>query len=200
MQPLIKPFSESCVQNFPPILAVIKPLLVDCKTLLEIGSGTGQHAVYFAAELPQLTWQTSDVAEYHAGIEMWRQDAALDNVKAPLTLDVLQADWPPLQPDAVYSANTLHIMNPEMVKACIAGVGKLLQTGGLFIVYGPFNYQGKYTSESNADFDQWLAQRGVGSAIRDFEWVDELAQAAGMTLVDDVAMPANNRILVWRKN
>lgn len=195
----MKPFSESCVQNRQPILEVIKPLLQDSKTLLEIGSGTGQHAVYFASELPHLSWQTSDQTQYHPGIQMWLDEAGLDNLKAPLTLDVLQADWPPIRPDAVFTANTLHIMSPGMVEACLSGVGGILPPGGLFIVYGPFNYGGKYTSESNAGFDLWLARQNPDSAIRDFEWVNELAAEAGMELQDDVAMPANNRILVWRK-
>lgn len=195
----MKPFSESCVQNREPILEVLRPLLADRKELLEIGSGTGQHAVYFAPEFPQLIWQTSDVPEHHPGIQMWLQESESGNIKPPLTLDVLQADWPVIQPDAVFTANTLHIMNPAMVKACVAGIGGLLQTGGLFVVYGPFNYNGEYTSESNAHFDQWLAQREAGSAIRDFEWVNELANNAGMVLEQDVAMPANNRTLVWRK-
>lgn len=195
----MKPFSESCVQNCEPILEVLRPLLADRKALLEIGSGTGQHAVYFAPEFPQLIWQTSDVPEHHPGIQLWLQESESGNIKPPLKLDVLQADWPAIRPDAVFTANTLHIMNPAMVKACIAGIGGLLQTGGLFIVYGPFNYGGQYTSESNASFDQWLAQREAGSAIRDFEWVNELANNAGMVLEQDVAMPANNRMLVWRK-
>lgn len=195
----MKPFSESCVQNCKPILEVLRPLLADRKELLEIGSGTGQHAVYFAPEFPQLIWQTSDVPEYHPGIQMWLDESETDNIKPPLVLDVLQADWPAIQPDAVFTANTLHIMDSAMAEACILGVGSLLQAGGLFIVYGPFNYNGEYTSESNAAFDRWLAQRGAGSAIRDFEWVNELAGVAGMVLEQDVAMPANNRILVWRK-
>lgn len=187
------------MQNRQPIIEVIKPLLRGCKELLEIGSGTGQHAAYFAPELPQLNWQTSDQSQYHPGIQMWLDEAGLPNVKPPLKLDVLQADWPALQPDAVFTANTLHIMSPQMVEACIAGVGQILQTGGLFMVYGPFNYHGEYTSESNARFDQWLAQQNPDSAIRDFVWVNELVEDAGMVLQDDVAMPANNRILVWRK-
>ncbi|MEZ5537992.1 MAG: DUF938 domain-containing protein [Thiolinea sp.] len=195
----MKPFSESCVQNRQPIIDVLKPLLKDCKELLEIGSGTGQHAVYFAPELPHLSWQTSELSRHHPGIQLWLDEAALPNVRPPLTLDVLQADWPAILPDAVFSANTLHIMSPEMVEACILGVGGLLRPGGLFIVYGPFNYNGEYTSESNARFDQWLAGQNPESAIRDFEWVNELAEDAGMELKDDVAMPANNRILVWRK-
>ncbi len=195
----MKPFAESCVQNRGPILNVLRPLLADRKALLEIGSGTGQHAVYFAPEFPQLIWQTSDVPEHHSGIQMWLDESEANNIKSPLVLDVLQSDWPATRYDSVFTANTLHIMNPAMVETCIAGVGQLLEVGGLFIVYGPFNYNGQYTSESNAEFDRWLVRRGTGSAIRDFERINELAGAAGMVLEQDVAMPANNRMLVWCK-
>lgn len=197
---MTKPYSESCVQNRDAILAVIEPLLQAHKTVLEIGSGTGQHAVYFAQAMAHLAWHTSDQAIYHAGIQQWLDEAQLPNVHAPLILDVLQPSWPQPEVDAVFTANTFHIMSMEMVSACIAGVGKLLPPGGLFLVYGPFNYNGEYTSGSNAQFDQWLAAQNPDSAIRDFETVDQLAQQAGMVLQDDFAMPANNRILCWRKH
>ncbi|MEZ5480177.1 MAG: DUF938 domain-containing protein [Thiolinea sp.] len=195
----MKPFSESCVQNREPILAVLKPLLADSQAVLEIGSGTGQHAVYFAPELPHLRWQTSDVAEHLPGIRQWLAEAALPNLPEPLQLDVLQPHWPDVNVDAVFTANSLHIMNWAMVQACFAGVGELLQPGGRFIAYGPFNYGGQYTSPSNARFDQWLARQGRGSAIRHFEDLQQLAQAAGLQLYEDFAMPVNNRILCWEK-
>ncbi|MGB0848311.1 MAG: DUF938 domain-containing protein [Thiolinea sp.] len=195
----MKPYSESCVQNRDAILSVIQPLLAERKAVLEIGSGTGQHAVYFGAAMPHLNWHTSDQAVYHEGIRLWLEEAQLSNVHMPLTLDVQQANWPPLNVDAVFTANTFHIMSEAMVADCIAGVGKLLATGGLFIVYGPFNYQGEYTSASNASFDQWLVMQNPESAIRDFEKVNRLAEEAGMALQEDYAMPANNRILCWCK-
>ena len=197
---MTKPYSESCVQNCDPILEAIHPLLSKHKAVLEIGSGTGQHAVYFGEAIPHLQWHTSDQIIYHAGIQLWLDDAQLANVHAPLKLDVLQPEWPKVEVDAVFTANTFHIMSMDMVAACIAGVGKLLQSGGLFMVYGPFNYSGQYTSESNANFDQWLALQNPESAIRDFEWVDQLAQQAGIVLQDDIMMPANNRMLCWRKS
>lgn len=195
----MKPYAASCDENREPILAVIKPLLSKSQAVLEIGSGTGQHAVYFAEQLPHLIWQTSDQLEYHAGIKAWLQDAKLPNVYPPLLLDVRQADWPDLKIDAVFTANTLHIMSWAAVQACFAGVGKLLPSAGLFIAYGPFNYGGQFTSPSNARFDQWLKQRDPDSGVRNFEDLNLLAIQAGLELETDYAMPVNNRILVWRK-
>ena len=193
-----KPFSESCVQNRDPILNAIRPLLVNTTSLLEIGSGTGQHAVYFAAGLPQLVWQPSDCAQYLPGIRLWLEDANLKNIQPPLELDVTQA-WPALNIDAVFSANTVHIMHWHMVEALFSGVGKLLPSGGRFLLYGPFNYRGAYTSESNARFDAWLKARDPASGVRDFEKLEQLATRAGLVLHDDITLPANNRILVWQR-
>jgi len=195
----VKPYSPSCDQNREPILAVIVPLFADRQQVLEIGSGTGQHAVYFAGKLPHLHWHTSDQPVYHAGIRAWLDEAGLPNVYPPLTLDVRQAAWPELPVDAVFSANTLHIMGWDAVEACFAGVGKLLPAGGLFAVYGPFNYNGQYSSASNARFDQWLKQQDPASGIRDVADLGVLANKAGLVLQADYAMPVNNRILCWRK-
>ncbi|SKA74374.1 Protein of unknown function [Thiothrix eikelboomii] len=195
----MRPYAAACDENREPILAVLKPLLHESEAVLEIGSGTGQHAVYFGEQLPHLTWQTSDQLDYHAGIRAWLQSAQLPNVYPPLLLDVRQTEWPKLQVDAVFSANTLHIMSESAVQACVAGVGSLLPTGGLFIVYGPFNYGGQFTSASNARFDQWLKQRDPDSGIRNFEDLHALAAKAGMELQADYEMPVNNRLLVWRK-
>jgi len=172
---------------------------VNCRSVLEIGSGTGQHAVYFAEKLPLITWQCSDLEENHDGIMQWLDEAALSNTPAPLLLDVRSHDMSGLSFDAVFSANAIHIMGWDAVKSMIRGVGKILSENGLFILYGPFNYGNRYTSESNAGFDEWLKQRNSGSGIRNFEDVDELANEARMTLLEDIAMPANNRILCWRK-
>jgi len=193
-----KPFSESCVENRAPIFAVLQPRLRNCRRLLEIGSGTGQHAVYFAADLPHLTWQTSDRADNHPGITAWLEEAALRNVEPPIGLDVLTDDWPSAEFDAVFSANTAHIMPAVAVEAMFRGVGRLLQPGGLFLLYGPFNYDGAYTSESNARFDAWLKQRDPMMGIRDLSWLGELAASAGLALVEDIEMPVNNRTLVWK--
>lgn len=196
----MKPYAASCDENREPILAVLNELLHDRHVLLEIGSGTGQHAVYFGEQFPQLIWQTSDQLEYHAGIKAWLQDAKLPNVLTPVLLDVCQAIWPELTVDTVFSANTLHIMSWEAVQACFTGVGRLLPSNGLFIVYGPFNYAGQFTSASNARFDQWLKQRDPESGVRNFEDLNRLAASTGLELQADYEMPVNNRILVWRKS
>lgn len=194
-----KPYSESCDQNRDPILAVIKPLFADRQTILEIGSGTGQHAVYFAAQMPHLIWQPSDTSEYLPGIQAWSDEAALPNLLPPIKLDVMQTDWPAVKADAVFSANTAHIMSWPMVEQFFAGVGEHLPQSGLFVLYGPFNYDNQYTSPSNAQFDGWLKARDPQSGIRNLEDLDRLAQEAGMRLKKDYAMPANNRILCWEK-
>jgi len=194
----MKPYSESCDQNRDPILTIIAPLLNKCKTVLEIGSGTGQHAVYFAQKMPHLVWQCSDQVEYHAGIAAWLTEAQLDNLRSPLPLDVSQP-WPELNVDAVFSANTAHIMSHHQVRDLFDGVANCLNDGGHFILYGPFNYQGQYTSASNARFDDWLKSRDPHSAIRDFEALNQWATELGLILKNDYAMPANNRILHWQK-
>ncbi|MBM3341933.1 MAG: DUF938 domain-containing protein [Betaproteobacteria bacterium] len=193
-----KPFSDACERNRGPILGVLREAFARARHVLEIGSGTGQHAVYFAEHLPHLTWHTSDRPEHHAGIRAWIGDSGLNNVKPPLTLDVRQPAWPVSAVDAIFSANTLHIMDSSSVEAFFAGVARVLATGGVLAVYGPFNYGGRFTAASNAAFDAALRSRGEGSAIRDFEAVNELARKSGLKLMQDVAMPANNRALLWR--
>ena len=194
-----KPYSESCNQNRDPILDVLKHQLGVSKSVLEIGSGTGQHAVYFAKNLPHLVWHTSDCRPYLSGIQMWIEEANLDNVRIPIELDVNQPTWPDHDIDAIFTANSVHIMNAEEVVSLFAGAGENLNVGGLFIVYGPFNYNRCYTSESNARFDNWLKSRDPLSGIKDFEEIDQLAQKAAMQLLDDIEMPANNRLLIWRR-
>lgn len=195
----MKPYSESCDQNREAILQVIQPLLEDATSVLEIGSGTGQHAVFFAHRMPHLQWYTSDRVDYHEGIRQWLDEAALNNTHPPFALDVRQKLWPDRQYSAVFAANTAHIMHWHEVEAFIAGVGGVLQTGGRFMLYGPFNYNGGFTSESNARFDVWLKNQDPQSGIRDFEAIDQLARQAGLEMLQDVAMPANNRTLCWKK-
>jgi cyclopropane fatty-acyl-phospholipid synthase-like methyltransferase len=196
----MKPYSESCDQNRAPILEVLHIELAGRSHLLEIGSGTGQHAVYFAPEFPDLVWQTSDVNNMHVGIQAWLDEAALENILPPLALDVCRDRWPLDRYDAIYSANTVHIMAWPEVECLFAGIGKTLKQGGVFCLYGPFNYDGNYTSESNARFDEWLKARDSASGIRDFEALQNLADKAGMKLKRDYQMPANNRTLVWSKH
>jgi len=167
--------------------------------VLEIGSGTGQHAVFFARALPHLIWQTSDVEEYHSGIQTWIADEGPDNVRAPLSLNVETDSWPDTRFDAIFSANTVHIMSwPEVIKM-FSGSGQVLSGGGRFCLYGPFNVDGKFTSKSNARFEQWLKMQNPKSGIRDQAALDTLANEAGLVRVATHVMPANNNILVWEK-
>ena len=196
----MKQYSQSCVENQVPILNIIKPLLTNVTTVLEVGSGTGQHAVYFAQHLPNLIWQSSDQDQYLNSINSWIDEAKLDNTPMAIPLDVTNTGtWPSIEVDAIFSANTAHIMSWEMVVDFFQGVGKMLNPGGMFILYGPFNYNGEYTSQSNANFDLWLKDRDPNSAIRDFEALNKLATEAELILVNDYEMPANNRILYWKK-
>jgi cyclopropane fatty-acyl-phospholipid synthase-like methyltransferase len=196
----MKPYSESCEQNRAPILKVLRVELTGRTRLLEIGSGTGQHAVYLAPEFPRLLWQTSDRSDMHAGIQAWLDDQNSPNILPPLPLDVRQDRWPSTRYDAVFSANTVHIMTWSEVEYLFAGVGSVLESHGVFCLYGPFNYRGSYTSESNARFDEWLKARDPASGIKDFEALRDLAEKAGMDLKNDYEMPANNRTLVWSKH
>ncbi len=194
----MKPFSQACLNNREPILDVLRRVFANSRRVLEIGSGTGQHAVYFAEQLPHLHWQTSDLAENHAGINAWLDEFCGDNLSRPLKLDVTSGIWPCEKVDAIFSANTAHIMSWEAVQQMFAGIPEVLDSGGVMALYGPFNYHGAYTSDSNQRFDVWLKTQGLHRGIRDFEQVDGLAHQAGMTLMEDNAMPANNRLLVWR--
>jgi SAM-dependent methyltransferase len=188
----VKPFSEASERNRGPILEVLKRILSRTRFVLEIGSGTGQHAAYFAAELPHLVWQASDVAENLPGIREWVSEPP------PIELDV-DKEWPQLDVDAVFSANTCHIMSWPQVERMFAGVGRLLPAYGVFALYGPFNYGGRHTSESNARFDAMLRARDPASGLRDVDDIVRLAALNGLGLEEDNAMPANNRLLVFQK-
>lgn len=192
------PFSQACENNKDAILAKLTEIFAGINTVLEVGSGTGQHAVHFAKALPHLVWQTADRPQYHDGINAWINWSGLDNIKPPLSLDVNEP-LPIDKVEAVFSANTLHIMSAAEVELFFFRIGPCLTEGGVLCVYGPFNYDGAYTSESNARFDLWLKEQNPQSAIRDFEAVDALAMEQGLSLTADHAMPANNRLLVWRK-
>ena len=194
-----KPFSAACERNREPILAVLREHFADRRHVLEIGSGTGQHAAHFAAAMPHLIWQTSDRAENLSGIRAWLDDATLPNAPAPLQLNVASGPWPSAGFDAIYSANTLHIMSWREVEALFAGLDRITMADAKLAIYGPFNYAGQYTSASNAAFDRELKMRAPQMGIRDAAAVDALAQAAGFALIDDVAMPANNRTRVWQR-
>ncbi|OOV88337.1 DUF938 domain-containing protein [Oceanospirillum linum] len=192
-----KPFSQACENNKAPILQVLKRTFSDVSQVLEVGSGTGQHAVYMAEHLPHLQWQPSDQLINLPGVKLWCDEYSGDNLLPPIELDVTQAQWPEIKPDGIFTANTLHIMSWAMVEAFFKGIGSRLQAGGKLCIYGPFNYQGTYTSESNQAFDRFLRDRDPLSGIREFEAVVELAELAGLALVADHRMPANNRLLEW---
>jgi SAM-dependent methyltransferase len=194
---MYKPYSQACENNKDAILEVLARHLGNVEDVLEIGSGTGQHAVHFARHLPHLTWRTSDQVAYHEGIRAWLEDSDLSNVLSPLTLNVTMEPWPVDSAAAVFSANTAHIMSWPMVEAFISGVGRILAERGLFLLYGPFSYRGIHTSDSNARFDRSLREQDPAMGVRDFHDVDALARAASLDFVEDNAMPANNRLLVW---
>lgn len=208
----MKPHSPACDRNKEPILAVLREHFADRRRVLEIGSGTGQHAVHIAAAMPGLIWQCSDAEDALPGIRMWLDDAALPNTPAPFALQAVAEPTPHFAPtlpasvigegvgfDAVFSANTLHIMGWSEVQAFFAGLPALLASDATVAIYGPFNRDGAFTSDSNRDFDAWLKARDSRSGIRDLEAVCALAETAGLRLDADVAMPANNRMLVWRR-
>jgi cyclopropane fatty-acyl-phospholipid synthase-like methyltransferase len=192
-----KPNAPACEKNREPILEVLRQYFADRRQVLEIGSGTGQHAIYFAEHLPHLVWQSSDCPENLSGIAAWLTEAALANTPAPIAFNVNE-EWPKQQVDAVFSANTLHIMPWPAVERFFAGLPDILVTGAKLVVYGPFNYGGQFTSASNASFDCWLKEKAAHQGIRDFEKVNQLAAQAGLQLLEDRAMPSNNRCLVWQ--
>lgn len=198
-----KPFSPSCERNRAPILDVLRTAFADRRRVLEIGSGTGQHAVHFAAAMPWLTWQCSDAEEHLSGIGQWLAEAQLPNTPPPVVLQAV-ADLPGLAPpppsrfDAVFSANTLHIMGWPEVEGFFAGLRDVCEADAVVAVYGPFNVGGAFTSDSNRDFDGWLKARDPRSGIRDREAVDALARAVGFRAAEVVALPANNQMLLWR--
>lgn len=197
-----KPFSQACENNKQPILDILSTVFASSKHVLEIGSGSGQHAVFFAQNLGHLTWQTSDLAINHHGINSWIDESPQANVQRPIVLD-LHNNWTMpnthLPIDAAYTANTLHIISWPLVINFFAGITQNLPKNARICIYGPFKYQGEFTSESNARFDQWLKEKDHNSGIRDIEAILLLANTAGLQLIDDHVMPANNQLLVFQK-
>lgn len=194
-----RPFAEYAARNAAPILEILRQEFRDATHVLELGSGTGQHAVAFAQELVHLQWQTSDLDENHAGIQAWIDTAQLDNVAAPLSLDVRAASVEGDVYDAVFSSNTAHIMGIEAVEKMFSLVGGTLRDGGVFCLYGPFKQLAAFNTTSNADFDSNLRSRNPVMGIRDIEELDEFADAAGMRRVRFYAVPSNNNVAVWCK-
>jgi hypothetical protein len=200
------PRAPACERNRDPILAVLRTCLADRRHVIEVGSGTGQHAVHFAGGMPWLDWQATDVPANLAGIAAWRAAAALPNLAPPLPLDLARTGWVediapalPAPADAAFSANVVHIVAWPLVASMFEGLGRLLARDATIVLYGPFNLGGRFTAPSNREFDAWLKARDPASGVRDLEAVDALARAAGFTLAGKQPMPANNFTVAWRR-
>jgi cyclopropane fatty-acyl-phospholipid synthase-like methyltransferase len=195
-----KPFSPACERNQQPLLEVLQQVILPAdRRLLEIGAGTGQHAVYLAPHFPWLEWHPTDLATNLPGMTMWFNEAKLPNIQRPVRLDVSKDDFPKLKFDVVFTANTFHIMHWKECKSLIKLLGHRLREGSRAVIYGPFKYNGEFTSESNAEFDLSLKARDPLSGIRAFEDVHANMVKAGFELEQDFEMPANNRTLVFRR-
>ncbi|MGO3083060.1 MAG: DUF938 domain-containing protein [Psychrobacter celer] len=197
------PFSQACENNKQPILEVLQKELQDSTHVLEVGSGTGQHSVYFAPNLPHLQWQTSDVTDNHQVIQAWHDAYPASNLYAPLAFNLLTDSIPKTNTgepyDAIFTANTLHIIAWSLVERLFELAGEALPFKGKLIVYGPFNENGRYTSASNQSFDSSLRQRDPNSGIRHKEDIIASAKQHNLELSYEYQMPANNQILVFQK-
>lgn len=193
------PYSQACENNKAPILALLQQAFAKCAAIMEIGSGTGQHAEHFARHLPHLTWQASDQLHYLPELNERLKRAALANLPQAFCFDVTQQPLPASRFDGLFTANTLHIMSWLMVESLFQRLDKLLDTNATLCIYGPFNYDGQYTSESNQLFDQSLKSRDPAMGIRDIEHVLALAERQGFNLQQDYTMPANNRLLWFKR-
>ncbi|MCB1582296.1 MAG: DUF938 domain-containing protein [Xanthomonadales bacterium] len=196
-----KPFAPACERNQQVILEVIKQYLrSEDKKILEVGSGTGQHAVYMAKHLPHVLWQPSDVLANHQGINLWRQEAGLNNVAEPLVYEIGKNHLPEAQADVIFTANTLHIMSLKLVNVFLKEVGENLKPGGRLLIYGPFKYKGQFTTDSNAEFDLWLKNIDSNRGIRDYEHICEKLKGYNIHNIADISMPANNQFLLFEKH
>jgi hypothetical protein len=195
----MQPFSQACENNKQPILDHLKEIFSAPGLVLEIGSGTGQHAEFLAARLQHLQWQPTDHPAALGGCEERLRAAALANVREPLALDVAANSWPVAAADAAFSANTAHILSWPELQSMFLGLAAILPLHAPFCLYGPFNYQGAFTSDSNRVFDQQLRRRATHMGIKDIEDLLDLAALSDFALAADHSMPANNRLLVWRK-
>jgi cyclopropane fatty-acyl-phospholipid synthase-like methyltransferase len=194
-----KPFSQACENNKSHILNILKGAFSTHSNVLEVGSGTGQHGVHFAKNLTHLTWQTSDLIENHQGINLCIDDEPSDNLKRPLALDFAKP-WPVEIVDGIFTANTLHIVSEALVESFFKGVGRHLAKDGTLCIYGPFKYDGEFTSPSNGQFELWLKNIDPNRGIRDIESIISLAKKEGLLLINDFDMPANNQLLVFKKS
>lgn len=195
-----KPFAPSCERNQQVIGDVLAMVIENRPTrVLEVGSGTGQHAVYLAERLPNLVWQTSDLAVNHPGIQQWLDESGLSNVRPPIQYEAGVDDWPAFRADLVFTANTLHIMAEAQVEQWTNHLGRYLKKGNMVMIYGPFKYHDQFTTPSNAEFDQWLKDADPRRGIRDFERLNQWMTQQGLQLVVDISMPANNQILLYER-
>lgn len=194
-----KPYSQACENNKSVILEIILGYFDAGSTVLEVGSLTAQHVQFFAEHLTGVNWQPTEIETNMTVLQAGLEGCTSKNILPPITLDVQMNPWPVKEADNIFSANTLHIMAEKHVEEFFRGAGEVLMPGGYLCVYGPFKYAGRYTSESNTRFQEWLQRQDPVSGIRDFERVNELAEKAGMALVEDHAMPANNQLLAWVK-
>lgn len=192
---MLLPFSQACENNKSPILGVLQPAFSASSRVLEVGSGTGQHAVHFARHMPHLTWQCSDQPQYLEGLQERIEQANLANLAAPIELDITSTDYALSPVDGLFSANTLHIMSWSIVQQFFQRLPQFCNPKATLCIYGPFNYEGDFTSESNRAFDQSLRARDPQMGIRNIEDVQALAKAQGFHLHHDHSMPANNRLL-----
>ena len=194
------PFSQACENNKEPILKVLKEYISDQESLLEIAGGTGQHGEFFEKSFPNLLWQTSDLPSAVADLNLRISETSLQNLPPALTLDVNDSNWNVKKYELLFTANSLHIMSEKSVENFFSKIPNILQQNALVFIYGPFKYGGKFTTKSNAEFNEWLKEKDLRSGVRDFEVISELAVSVGLSLVADVQMPSNNQLLVFSRS
>lgn len=195
-----KRFSEACERNKDPILAVLKEIFPKQGLVLEIASGTGQHAIHFASNLPDITWQPSDMdPELRSSVHAWRAEFNLENLNAPVHLDVTSENWPVENADVMMCANMIHIAPWEACIGLLEGAGRILHEDGILCMYGPYKVGGKHTAPSNESFDQSLRARDASWGIRNLDDVAFEARRRGLHLIKTVKMPSNNFCVIYRK-
>jgi len=194
-----KRHAPATARNREPIREVLARELPRQGTVLEIASGSGEHATYFARAFPELAWQPSDGSEAAlASIAAWRAEAQLPNLRAPVALDVTAASWPVTHADAILCINMIHIAPWEATLGLFAGAARVLPAGALLYLYGPYRFGGAFTADSNAEFDRSLRSRDPRWGVRDVDELEAAARPHGFVLRETIAMPANNHSLVFR--
>lgn len=201
MQEEEKPHAPSCDRNQEPIFEALLPLLKNKKSLLEIGSGTGQHAIFMAPKLPHLTWTLSDLKGRHRGMSLWLREKLILNIRGPVHYEAGVTEFPNALKsfDVVFTSNTLHIMPWTSCMNLFDDLGKNLEQDALFIAYGAFKYGGEFTTESNKEFESWLKERDPKAGLKDFEKIKDELKKRSFELLDDISMPASNQLLVFKK-